>query len=390
MFKKLLGFAKEIQTAALSTDRRAYAIIAEIAFIRLSQGRLGFSEYFDYELYKSDISLAEKTAFGGWRAQAYLESMCIDELSEFMTIDKITMYSIFSAYNLPFPCVKAYYDTIRPLSSTAVQLKNEIDLLNYINNDNNLPVYIKPSSSSFGRGNFMVSKVQNEKYILGNSEAIDNYELISRLDNRRGLGWILQEPLDSHDSIVAVTGTRKISGLRIHTFLTPNGPKIVRAIWRINSGKNDFDQFKYGESGNLISEVDIENGRILRVVGGFRSTRTLHTTNPVNGASLLGFTIPFWDKIKTLVCDAHRAFPGYLCPGWDIAICNDGPRILEVNAFGDIDTSQHASRKGFLDNEFLSLLEARNLLKEIPQGNIFKRMFWSQPARDKFRSQWGW
>jgi hypothetical protein len=52
---------------------------------------------------------------------------------------------------------------------------------------------------------------------------------------------------------------------------------------------------------------------------------------------LEGFHVPHWNDVKALVCEAHKAFPGYVCPGWDVAICKDGPKILEVNFFGDIE-----------------------------------------------------
>ena len=76
---------------------------------------------------------------------------------------------------------------------------------------------------------------------------------------------------------------------------------------------------------------------------------------------LVGFQVPYWNEIRSLVCDAHLVFPGYLCQGWDIAICEDGPKILEVNEVGDIDLSQHAYRRGFLDDDFLILMRGRGL-----------------------------
>jgi hypothetical protein len=50
-----------------------------------------------------------------------------------------------------------------------------------------------------------------------------------------------------------------------------------------------------------------------------------------------------------------------ICPGWDIAICEDGPRILEINAFGDIDLFQHAYRSGFIDDLFLNKMRDRGI-----------------------------
>lgn len=379
----------DLVKSARESGRNPAAIFVEMLALRFGTGQLGFSEYFDYELYKSDISKAEKRAFGGWRAQSALEKMLVDVYSEFMTIDKITMYAIFAGYGFPFPEILATYGTERPMRG-ALRIMHPDELIAYLQTPGRLPVYIKPSSSSFGRGNVLVERWENGKFTLGNKAQLDPEAMVAHLNDRRGLGWILQKPLTAHPSIAELCGTRKISGLRIHSFLSTTGPTLIRAVWRINGGNNDDDHFKFGTSGNLIAELDIESGAVKRVVTGFRETRVQVTHHPYTGRPLTEFVIPFWNEIRNLVCDAHLAFPGYLCPGWDIAICEHGPSILEVNSFGDIDTSQHAGRVGFIDSRFRSLLSDRKLIDGLRLANLIRWTLGRSPRQTDFHRAWPW
>jgi hypothetical protein len=52
--------------------------------------------------------------------------------------------------------------------------------------------------------------------------------------------------------------------------------------------------------------------------------------------------------------------------------------MLEVNWFGDVDLSQHAMRKGFLDSGFRNLLKERDLER-----------FLKEPAKSSYRSPTG-
>ena len=379
----------DVFKAARESGRHPGAIVLEMLKLRFGPGLLGFSEYFDYQLHKSDISMAEKRAFGGWRAQSVLEKMLVDVYSEFMTIDKITMYAIFAGYGLPFPKILATYGTERPMGG-AHCIQSPDELIEYLQTPGRLPVYIKPSSSSFGRGNVLVDRWENGKFMLGSKEQLDPDAMVAHLNDRRGLGWVLQQPLTAHPSIAELCGTKKISGLRIHSFFSSTGPTLIRAVWRINGGNNDDDHFKFGTSGNLIAELDLDSGAVKRVVTGFRESRTQVTNHPLTGRPLTGFVIPFWKEIKDLVCDSHLAFPGYLCPGWDVAICEDGPSILEVNSFGDIDTSQHAARVGFMDERFLSLLNDRKLIDGLRPGNHIRWALGQTPQQTDFPRAWPW
>ncbi len=353
-----LGLLGKLTEASRVSGRALLALVFEAARLRTSVGRIGVSEYLDFRLYENDLTLAEKRAFGGWRAQEVLEEILVDDYSRFLSLDKITMYSLLRACGFPIPELRAVYGTIRPAGTAHIE--SSATLQAFFRAPGSLPVYMKPSLGSYGRGNTLIRRLDGESLILGSGNTIPVKAFCESLDHAHGLGWILQEPLTPHPRIAELCGER-ISGVRVHTFLTRDGPRITRAIWKINVGTEDSDNFRHGASGNMLGALDLDAGRATRVVSGTGSAQVENPAHPVSGMKLEGLHVPHWNDVKALVCEAHKAFPGYVCPGWDVAICEEGPRILEVNFFGDIDLSQHASRRGFLDPEFLRLMRDRGL-----------------------------
>ena len=362
MFKSWLS---KLRSAAALSGRSVPALALEMLHLYRSNARLGFSEYFDFRLYLNDLTLNQKRQFAGWRMQSILEETLIDDYARFLSLDKITMYSLMRSFDLPVPQMRAAYKSLRPGAITQLQSENELAI--YLGQPGNTPVYLKPSLGSYGRGNTLISHAAGNQLTLGDGTQVEVEEFCKSLDDRHGLGWVMQEPLSAHPLIAEKCGP-KISGVRIHTFLGASGAVATKAVWKINVGRDDSDNFQHGASGNMLAAVDMGTGQVSRIISGTGPNQVENPLHPVTGAQLIGFQIPWWPEIKALVCDAQLAFPGFVCPGWDIAVCTDGPKILEVNYFGDIDLSQHAHRQGFLDDHFMALLRGRGL-DGLLQGN---------------------
>jgi Sugar-transfer associated ATP-grasp len=349
-----MSIPRDYVQAAKASRRPITTLLLEALRLRLSHTRLGFSEYIDFQLYRNDLTWAEKAAFGGLRAQAVLQDILIDDYSRFLTLDKLTMYTLLNGHNLPTPKVRATYRSHRPIHTVQIQTSQE--LANYLGDSTHLPVYVKRSFGAYGRGNILIKDVDGENAILGNGTTEQLVKFCESLDHGNSLGWILQEPLSSHTEIRNLTQSEKISGLRIHTFLSRGVTAVTKVIFKINVGVRDSDNFEHGASGNMLGAVEISTGKVIRAISGTGLNQKENPRHPKTGAEIVGFHIPYWSETLDLANDAAKAFPGFICPGWDIALCEDGPKILEVNAFGDIDLSQHAYRQSFLDKEFLSLM----------------------------------
>jgi hypothetical protein len=356
--KKLGQMMGLLSQAAKDSDRSVASVALEMVRLRLSVGRVGPSEYLDFHLYRRDIPLAQKRSFAGWRAQQVLEEILVDDYSRFVSLDKLTMYCLLNGYGLATPRLHGVYRS--PCPSTIRRFESPAELAEHLRAPGSLPTYVKPAFGSYGRGNALIAERRGETLVLGDGSTVELQAFCESLDSRRGLGWIFQEPLTSHREIAQLCGD-KISGVRAHTFLAPEGPVITKAVWKINAGTVDSDNFCHGASGNLLGAIDVATGEITRVVGGAGAGQRVNPPHPITGRTLVGFKLPQWDQIKQLLREAQLAFPGYLCPGWDIAVCADGPKLLEVNFFGDVDLSQHAYASGFLDDKFLELMRRRGL-----------------------------
>jgi hypothetical protein len=357
--KKIINIIKTYTQAASVSGRSVAELLLESLKLRLCHTRLGLSEYIDFQLYRDDLTYSEKKAFGGMRCHSILDKILVDDYSRFLAIDKVTMYSLLGGYNLPIPEVRATYRSIRPSSVLSIQSAEELS--DYLRKPGCLPIYIKPSWGAYGHGNVLVHRIDGENVILGNGMSEPIFKFCRTLDETRTLGWILQVPLTSHTQIRNLTQSDKISSLRIHTFLSRSAIRITKAIFKVNVGARDSDNFEHGASGNMLGAVDIATGKVVRVISGTGFNQTLNPKHPQTGMDIVGFNIPYWGAVLDLVQDAQKAFPGFICPGWDIALCEDGPKILEVNKCGDLDLSQHAYRTGFLDKEFLQLMRERDL-----------------------------
>ena len=236
---KMSIFTDYVESAKLS-GRPLMSILAEALRLRFSPNQLGLSEYMDFQLYRDDLAYSDKMTFGGVRAQSVLEEIMIDDYSRILSLDKVTMYAVLRGHGLPIPELRATYRSIRP--SSTLSLQSVGDLQQYLTRPGALPVYVKRSFGSYGRGNALLRAVEGNNFVLGNGAREPIAEFCRTLDEARTLGWMLQEPLVSHAAIRDLTQSDKISGLRIHTFLTRHGGYDIQGdfqskCWRARLGQ---------------------------------------------------------------------------------------------------------------------------------------------------------
>ena len=137
-----------------------------------------------------------------------------------------------------------------------------------------------------------------------------------------------------------------VNTVRFMTTLWPDGSAKVIATW-FKVGRVGKCVDNAGNGGNVSAAVDVETGRIYNVMqfDGWRNTKEIEC-HPDNGNQLNGVVIENWDRIKEEVIKYQQAFPYCRAAGWDIAITDDGPVVLEVNDRWDI-TGQLFIRKGW-------------------------------------------
>jgi hypothetical protein len=340
-----------------SADVAVPALVADWLPTRLGPGRLTLSEYCIYNLDR--LSAQDRTAFVGRRGQEVLIEILADDYSKILNADKVTFDRFAREAGLPVPEIFAVYaPQQRP--GAFRKLTNVAELRDFLRGWRRFPIYCKPSCGGSGTFNFQIEGWANERAVVDGDRAVSVEELAARLTEPTGLGFILMEALRPHGDIAAVA-CDSISGVRIHVLRLQKGPAMFRPVWKIARRGAVADNFHHGESGNLLASIDVSTGRVERVVSGRGHRQLRNVLHPDTGRQLTGFQLPHWQALREMVREGPELFPGFLCQAWDVAICADGPVLLEVNWFGDVDLPQHSYGRGFLEGELLDLLRERNL-----------------------------
>ena len=145
---------------------------------------------------------------------------------------------------------------------------------------------------------------------------------------------VLEEVVVQHDKLNELHPT-SVNTLRIVSILKDDGTvDIVTAYLRIGNGKH-VDNFN---SGGMVVPVNTESGIIeypaLDKVG------SLYEIHPMTNTRIMGFKIPLWNQAKDLVKSLGTVVPEVRLIGWDIAITNKGPVVIEANDFPGHDIYQ--------------------------------------------------
>lgn len=139
-----------------------------------------------------------------------------------------------------------------------------------------------------------------------------------------------------------------VNTIRFMTTLYPDRTaKIIATFIKIGRSGNCVDNA--GKGGNVDAAVDINTGRLYNVIqfDGWHNIKQI-SRHPDNNYRLDGVIIEHWEEIKQKVITFQQSFPWIKAAGWDIAITDNGPYIIEVNDFWDR-TGQLFIGKGWRD-----------------------------------------
>lgn len=141
--------------------------------------------------------------------------------------------------------------------------------------------------------------------------------------------WLAQEALRQHPVLAALNAS-SVNTLRIVTYLNRDSePVVYLAYLRIGRAGRVVDN---AASGGIIVSLDQKTG-ILRkpayLMNG--ASATLISKHPDTGTELTSHELPFFFEALAQTLEAHRALPQVHSIGWDVALTETGPVLLEGN-----------------------------------------------------------
>lgn len=146
------------------------------------------------------------------------------------------------------------------------------------------------------------------------------YEKLKKLPKGIVEGYIKQHPEMNKFS------KQSVNTIRVVTVRTFDKVNILYAAMRMGGGNAVVDNF---HAGGILAIVDIDNGYL--ITDGFDMYGNPFIIHPITKEEIKGFKIPFWNDVIKLVKEAGVVVDGVGYVGWDVAITNDGPILIEGN-----------------------------------------------------------
>jgi hypothetical protein len=205
-------------------------------------------------------------------------------------------------------------------------------------------LFVKPLIGCGGKGAERWDRIGPRTWSKG-SEALDDRGLIDRLRARRR-ALVVQRRIRPYPALEVLT-SGALPTVRAVTIIDELGrPEVVATVFRMSIGANrTVDNI---HAGGLACGVSLDGGT-MGLASNLGSDARLgwHRLHPTTGARIEGTRLPFWDEVKRLAIQAHNVFPDRLIVGWDIAIAEDGPIVIEGNRGPDMDLMQRFMETGF-------------------------------------------
>jgi hypothetical protein len=217
-------------------------------------------------------------------------------------------------------------------------------------------LFVKPSRGRGGRGAERWDRVAPHIYRGPAGERLSAAELLDRLVRRsRQVPLVVQPRLTPHPEVARLT-SGALPTARIVTCLNEQGqPEVMISVFRMSIGSNRTVDNMH--AGGIAAAPDIPTGRLSRASDlGMNARLGWFTAHPDTGEQIEGRVLPFWQEAKQLAIKAHRAFSDRTVVGWDIAILEDGPILVEGNGNPDMDIIQRFMRVGLKRHRFGELI----------------------------------
>ncbi|PWH83747.1 hypothetical protein DIS18_04115 [Algibacter marinivivus] len=220
-------------------------------------------------------------------------------------------------------------------------LKGVIIFIENVFNELNIEeLFFRPPLGYAGKGCFKLTKKNLEKELEAYYLTILNGHFVHT------------EVVKQHSEINKIHSS-SVNTLRLITLITStNSIEIISAFMRFGVGKSVVDN---SSSGGFFVGINLEDGTLKKTghylleFGGKEISK-----HPDSSFKLAGFKIPFYKEACEIVISATKVIPDRLI-GWDVAITNEGPLIIEANLGPHLPMSNIAYG-GMLKNEHVKQL----------------------------------
>lgn len=302
---------------------------------------VSFREYYSFEFEKQPESF-RKSYLGFCEERHYLD--ILNPIKFYvLSFNKYLTHKVLENTGIRTSTLYCYYQPDGRVSDSDVIATCVTDVCRILKAKNVRECVVKQPEGSHGANVFVVKDIHytddDVLLIKYNDQEVKLSEIINKVP-------LIFESRVHQTAQLASFNASSVNTVRFMTTLYPDGSARVIATWfKVGRDGNCVDNA--GSGGNVDSGVDVNTGKLFNVrqFDGWRNSFEIEK-HPDSGAQLNGVVIENWDAIKAEVIRYQQAFPYCRAAGWDVAITDDGPVVLEVNDRWDT-TGQFFIRHGW-------------------------------------------
>ena len=161
---------------------------------------------------------------------------------------------------------------------------------------------------------------------------------------------LLEEVVKQHPDIDAINST-SVNTIRINTVMDKAGiPHIMCATLRIGTGQSITDNLS---GSGIVASIDLDSGVVF--TRAINADLQVYIKHPTSHVTIPGFQLPHWKATKEMVTCAAKMIPQTRWIGWDIAVSEKEPLVIEANTGAGARVMQLSSQVGVY-HDFLRYL----------------------------------
>lgn len=243
--------------------------------------------------------------------------------------DKYMSHLLLEKANIPTPELYAYYHPEMG-NSDYNSLRRDLESKKVTS------CVIKPAvDGAHGAGVFVCKELNyiQDDIIITKSKG-EQLSLRDFFKKNKSTSWLFEEIVVQSDQIGRINRS-SVNTVRFMTALYPDDDVKVYATW-MKFGRAGSDIDNAGGGGNVDCAVNLETGECYNVSLFNSFTDVLRCDNhPDSGERISGLRIENWNQIKKCLCDYQARIPQLKVIGWDVALTENGPVIIEINNYWD-------------------------------------------------------
>lgn len=344
-------FLRDLVQARKQAGRKATGVLRDYLSVCLKKRRVASPDYyFKFRLYEHGES--DREAMHG-----YIDDIDRRELNVALnslalsgeTIDhKFYLEKLLGQFGIPAASTLA---VILRRDGGLRDVVSDAQGLRAVLRDAAFPLFCKPIGGSMSKGAVILDAYDGDRDAVSprNHVELSLDTFVEQVLERYGeYGYLLQGKLEPHPDMRALSGDA-IGSVRIVTLSDERGAEPLYAVWKVPSVGAIADNF--WREGNVVAHVDVGTGEVLRCQLGSGTTGREIETHPDTGARLVGVRLPHWEAVRRCTVEAATLFHTLGIIGWDVAVTEEGPRIIEGNTNPDHGLLQTSAAVGLYATE---------------------------------------